>query len=835
MSFRRIFILLLASASFSFSPARERELVNDDDDFRSNSTYADCYSASPNTLPERVMQYILWDRIMVSARLLTSRCVILEDLPFSGYYKINVIAEYSDSNVDNPHEEYKLLVDSLIIGDNIKDQTIDSTRTGTLYMRRPGVLYIRNDHGYAYLDKEKSVIKFVAGDSLVDGRYLNSINFYAIEVVPPPHVKEEPKFTAGNSNTVEWIPMTDQVIAQDVFCFDGTALAKQAVQRSLLQRTSSWPDDITNATTFEGLLEGRKYGYYVEGYLRDGRTESSDTTYSTQDASPPSRVDSLSISSYWNKYVKLVWHGADDDLSGVKLYQIVRSGSNGGKTEVVIVDTVFANNPCSQDSFVRFCYTDTLEDPDAANKTYIYRIDAVDNVGNKSSGRASEIVIKVTPPNLRTEPVSVLHYQGPHVTVTTDISQLPLPESHSLRFQAARDTTRFFDGQFGEDKYFFDSGWKDIQDTSDVIRYTYKLDTLIRDLNFVNGHKYYFRLQLKDMLSNFSEWSDTLMIIPDCFAPSDVSFLTATPITSNDSTKGWIDIKWGGAVDNVSGIDKYLLYRQVAGTLDSVEVHETAYLDSFQKIAYNDTVTYYVLSQDSVGNKRKSTNFRVTSWCQAPPAIEYIQHEGIDDNGEKYTTSSITKIIIGLKNFSFMEDIAEVVVRVVKLDTTGVPPVKITVAKKDIENHIELIVPLAETGKYCIQASATFQNKAKSLWAEPDYITRIPNSMAHHKLNGGKDEELFIGNFPNPFNPTTQISFNLPQDAHVLVQVYNVQGRLIKTLTDGFENAGNHSVLWTGVNSDGHAVASGLYYYRVRIKPDNGPEISKIQSMLLLK
>ena len=70
-------------------------------------------------------------------------------------------------------------------------------------------------------------------------------------------------------------------------------------------------------------------------------------------------------------------------------------------------------------------------------------------------------------------------------------------------------------------------------------------------------------------------------------------------------------------------------------------------------------------------------------------------------------------------------------------------------------------------------------------------------------------------NFPNPFNPTTNISFTLPVADQVTVTVYNLLGRQVKVLLDGYLGAGEHSVQWDGTDSDGGTVSSGMYFYRI--------------------
>ncbi len=66
---------------------------------------------------------------------------------------------------------------------------------------------------------------------------------------------------------------------------------------------------------------------------------------------------------------------------------------------------------------------------------------------------------------------------------------------------------------------------------------------------------------------------------------------------------------------------------------------------------------------------------------------------------------------------------------------------------------------------------------------------------------------------PNPFNPRTTISYKLGADTHARLQVFSVDGRLIKTLVDRTQQAGQHQAVWNGTDSKGQSVASGNYLY----------------------
>ncbi len=85
-------------------------------------------------------------------------------------------------------------------------------------------------------------------------------------------------------------------------------------------------------------------------------------------------------------------------------------------------------------------------------------------------------------------------------------------------------------------------------------------------------------------------------------------------------------------------------------------------------------------------------------------------------------------------------------------------------------------------------------------------------------------------NYPNPFNPTTEMRFSLPRAVHVTLNVYNILGQEIISLVDGVLNAGEHSVVWDGLDASGRPVASGIYFYRLE-----SDDFTDKKKMILLK
>jgi hypothetical protein len=77
-------------------------------------------------------------------------------------------------------------------------------------------------------------------------------------------------------------------------------------------------------------------------------------------------------------------------------------------------------------------------------------------------------------------------------------------------------------------------------------------------------------------------------------------------------------------------------------------------------------------------------------------------------------------------------------------------------------------------------------------------------------------------NFPNPFNPSTSITYNLPEACFVSLRIMDVLGREVAVLVSSNQEAGSYSITWNGVDQIGRTVASGTYMYRIDATPVSG-------------
>lgn len=90
---------------------------------------------------------------------------------------------------------------------------------------------------------------------------------------------------------------------------------------------------------------------------------------------------------------------------------------------------------------------------------------------------------------------------------------------------------------------------------------------------------------------------------------------------------------------------------------------------------------------------------------------------------------------------------------------------------------------------------------------------------------------ILVGNYPNPFNPTTTISFSIPNENKVELSVYNIKGQKVKTLVNNELDKGIHSVVWYGDDEAGKSVSSGVYFYKLNV---NGTS-NQIRKCILMK
>ena len=116
-------------------------------------------------------------------------------------------------------------------------------------------------------------------------------------------------------------------------------------------------------------------------------------------------------------------------------------------------------------------------------------------------------------------------------------------------------------------------------------------------------------------------------------------------------------------------------------------------------------------------------------------------------------------------------------------------------------------------------------------WMDSDILLSLDPSpiAAGFRLNGP---------FPNPFNPSTVISYELPYDLNIEINIFNLLGRKVRSLLNETRPAGQGSTIWDGKTESGHLASGGVYFISVQVRgPSNGSNIfyQETKKVLLLK
>jgi hypothetical protein len=101
-----------------------------------------------------------------------------------------------------------------------------------------------------------------------------------------------------------------------------------------------------------------------------------------------------------------------------------------------------------------------------------------------------------------------------------------------------------------------------------------------------------------------------------------------------------------------------------------------------------------------------------------------------------------------------------------------------------------------------------FQDTVPEILVPPGYATAIPDGRGVLAYD-------LAQNYPNPFNPSTEIAYQIPRAEHVSLSVFDISGRLVRTLVEGKRAAGPNREVWDGKDAAGHVVSSGVYFYRL--------------------
>lgn len=106
--------------------------------------------------------------------------------------------------------------------------------------------------------------------------------------------------------------------------------------------------------------------------------------------------------------------------------------------------------------------------------------------------------------------------------------------------------------------------------------------------------------------------------------------------------------------------------------------------------------------------------------------------------------------------------------------------------------------------------------EAQNFFGSPFHVMHGMRSISYSGLEGSPPYSFHLSqNYPNPFNPITSIEYSIHKTTHVRLRIFDVAGRLVRTLVDEGQQMGSKRVIWDGLNNQGQAASSGIYFCRL--------------------
>ena len=292
-------------------------------------------------------------------------------------------------------------------------------------------------------------------------------------------------------------------------------------------------------------------------------------------------------------------------------------------------------------------------------------------------------------------------------------------------------------------------------------------------------------------------------------------------VAKMDATGNWL---WatqagGGLDDNCGGI--------------AMDDNGNSYVSG----SFNDTATFgsYSLTSSGEGDIFVAKIDAIGNWLWVTQAGGSESDGGkaitIDDNGNSYVTGCFNETAI-FGSYSLVNSGGVINIFVAKMDSNGIwlwatqaggssYGCGFGIAIDDNGNCYVTgyFAGITTFGSYSLTSSGSNDIFAAKLGNN----TSVENEII--------STEIRLSNYPNPFNPTTTISFSIQNDSKVELMLYNIKGQKIRSLLSDQITVGEHSIVWNGEDASEKKVGSGIYLYKLNM---NG-KMEAVKKCLLLK
>ena len=300
-------------------------------------------------------------------------------------------------------------------------------------------------------------------------------------------------------------------------------------------------------------------------------------------------------------------------------------------------------------------------------------------------------------------------------------------------------------------------------------------------------------------------WIDYIILPPSLFPPTE---LTATIEDGNDVVLSW------QIPSNTEELQGYNVYRDEELV---AEIDEPDVLSWGQDDVPNGTYIYTVTAVYTGGESTESNEEEVTIWIANPPTNLLAEVENDNDVVLTWTTP----IERTVRNNKGVKEVAT------RDQLTGFKVYRNEEAIAEIDDETQLTYTDEglDGGEYTYYVTALYRGTE----SDPSNEQEV-NIVANDNPTAPQFTTRLIGASPNPFNPSTVISFELASSQHVEMTIYNARGQRIRQLVSSVVEPGIHHVTWDGKSDSGSDVGSGVFVYTF-----SSDRYVSVKKMVLLK
>ena len=370
-------------------------------------------------------------------------------------------------------------------------------------------------------------------------------------------------------------------------------------------------------------------------------------------------------------------------------------------------------------------------------------------------------------------------------------------------------------------------------------------DTSFLDVGLNPGWTYFYRLVATDATSQRSEYSETVIMgtgnilaVPSPYgsiqaaidAASAIDTVLVSPGTYNEN----VTLKDGVIVMSSDGRATTTISSGTGAVVTSIGMSDLTLLDGFT-VSGQGTAQYGL---DSWSSYLRVENCSFVS-CNAGANLRYGDMSTLSGN---VFSSNSNGVAVGDSSRPFLRNNSIELNTFSGIYNTGDPGPEIGRSLSDandiMDNAFFQVFNLTAVtvdadynywGRDCVGDSLFYGLVDYVPWTDETHTQTYTECGSG--ADGGVSVRPYLSpNFPNPFNPSTAIQYRVPAPGgRVTLSVYDLSGRLVRTLVDADKGGGEHVAVWRGLDDRGREVGSGVYFYRLEA---DGTSIERKMVML---